>query len=164
MMFVTVGTHNLGFERLIKKIDEIAPEIDDEVVLQIGHTSYVPRNVEFFKFIEYEKILDLIKKSDVIICHGGAGTLLDILNFNKRVIVVPRLKEYGEVYDNHELELAESLKERNIVELVSEVELLKSTISEFIQISYSFQKDFKLIKYIKKSLNGFEHENCNDNF
>jgi len=40
MIFVTVGTHDQGFERLVKKMDEIAGQIDEEVVIQVGYTDY----------------------------------------------------------------------------------------------------------------------------
>ena len=91
-------------------MDEIAGKIDCEILMQVGNTDYEPKNAKWFKLLEYNNILDYMEKSDVIICHGGAGTLLDVLRLNKNVIVVPRLKKYKEVYDDHELELADALK------------------------------------------------------
>ncbi|MDI6655433.1 MAG: beta-1,4-galactosyltransferase, partial [Candidatus Hydrothermarchaeota archaeon] len=44
MIFVTVGTHNQSFERLVKKADEIAGKIGEKVVIQTGHTKYKPKN------------------------------------------------------------------------------------------------------------------------
>ena len=45
MIFVTVGMHTAGFERLVKKMDEIAGKIDEEVIMQIGGTS-IPRKTQ----------------------------------------------------------------------------------------------------------------------
>ena len=62
------------------------------------------------------KILDLIpikdfnsyiKKSKYIISHGGVGTILDAIKMKKKVIVVPRLKEYGEHENNHQIEITD---------------------------------------------------------
>ena len=50
MIFATVGLHYMGFERLIRKMDELAGEIDEEVIIQTGHTKYQPRNAAFFAF------------------------------------------------------------------------------------------------------------------
>jgi len=162
MIFVTVGTHYIGFDRLIKKMDEISGKINDNVVMQIGNTKYIPKNTEWFKFTNYENNLDLILKSDFIICHGGAGTLLDILNLNKKVIVVPRMKEFNEVYDNHELELVEALKDKDICEIVNDIKDLESTIIKF-EKSCFFEKNNELVNYLRNILKGFEHENCDDN-
>ena len=59
MIFATIGTHNIGFERLVVKMDEIAGRIDEEVVIQIGSTRYTPKHAGYFDFtdeIEYKEI------------------------------------------------------------------------------------------------------------
>lgn len=151
MIFVTVGTHYVGFDRLIKKMDEIAPNLEDNVIMQIGHTEYEPKNTEWFKFLEYDEILNFIKKSDIIICHGGAGTLLDILGLNKSIIVIPRLKKYNEVYDDHELELAESLTKKVI--MVRDIENLEGTINKLnLQKIEALKTDKNLINFLKNYL------------
>jgi beta-1,4-N-acetylglucosaminyltransferase len=156
MIFVTVGTHYQGFDRLIKKMDEIADSLNDTVIMQIGNTEYEPKNTEWFRFSEYNSILKLLGKSDIVICHGGAGTLLDILKYDKRTIVVPRLKKFKEVYDDHELELAESLKDRNI-SVVSDIgDLLHQVRSGNGLVNGAIKKkeNSKLINFLRKNLNG----------
>ena len=51
MILVTVGTHYLSFDRLIKKIDEIALSIDEEIIAQIGNSKYKPKNIKYFTLI-----------------------------------------------------------------------------------------------------------------
>ena len=153
MIFVTVGTHSVGFDRLIKKMDNIADKIDYEVLMQIGNTEYEPKNGKWFKYIEYNKILGYMERSDIIICHGGAGTLLDVLRLNKNVIIVPRLKEYKEVYDDHELELAESLKHKKNITMVSDIENLEDKLIEVdMDISNHSSSERKLINFLKDYL------------
>jgi UDP-N-acetylglucosamine transferase subunit ALG13 len=154
MIFVTVGTHNQGFERLIKKMDEIAGKIDEEIVMQVGYTDYEPENAEWFEFCEYEELLSFIKRSDVIICHGGAGTLLDSLKFNKKIVVVPRLEKFDEVYDDHELELAGSLRIQNRIFIALNVEDLEKVIKEE-KFSFDISKNNqKLVNFLKNYLTG----------
>lgn len=157
MIFVTVGTHYQGFERLIKKMDEIAGRIDDEVIMQIGFTQYEPKNAKWFRFAEYEKMLELINESDVVICHGGAGTLLDSLRFNKPIIIVPRLKKFGEVYDDHELELAEALESARKAITVYDVEKLEDAIKRaMLMKSRPLRRNKRLVNFLKEYLGGIE--------
>ena len=45
MIFVTVGTTD--FSALIRAIDEIAPTLDEEVIMQIGRGKYEPQHCQF---------------------------------------------------------------------------------------------------------------------
>ena len=46
MIFITVGTHEQPFDRLLKCIDKLVEEgkIKEEVVCQKGYTEYEPKN------------------------------------------------------------------------------------------------------------------------
>ncbi|ASJ03591.1 beta-1,4-galactosyltransferase [Thermococcus profundus] len=157
MIFVTVGTHYQGFERLIRKMDEIAGRINDEVIMQIGYTTYEPKNAKWFRFVEYEKMLEFIKNSDVIVCHGGAGTLLDALRFNRPIVIVPRLKKFGEVYDDHEVELAEALESAGRAIVVYDVEKLEDTIKNFmLMASKPIKRNRRLVNFLKEYLRGID--------
>lgn len=139
MIFITVGTHNQGFERLVKKMDEIAGKIDEEVVMQIGFTDYEPKNAKWFKFVDIDEIMDFYKNADVIISHAGAGTLLDALSFEKPVIAVPRLKKFGEHIDDQQLELAEALENKGQIMAVYQIDDLERFIDE-IRIKHEIKK------------------------
>lgn len=151
MIFVTVGTHNIGFDRLIKKMDEIAPTLDDEVIMQIGYTNYEPKNTKWFKFLEMEKIQHYYDYADIIIAHSGAGTLLDSLLFEKPIIAVPRLKKFREHIDDQQLELAEALENASRIISVYNIEELEEKIMEAKSIKFnSIRKDKKLNYFFKE--------------
>lgn len=153
MIFVTVGTHDQGFERLVKKMDEIAGQIDEKVVIQVGYTDYEPVNAEWFRFVEYAEILRIIKKSNIVVCHGGAGIILDVLSNEKTAIVVPRLKNFNEVFDNHEFELAECVQSIASIYLVGEVSKLKDWLMNLDSNKVkSCQKNNQLVKFLKKTI------------
>jgi beta-1,4-N-acetylglucosaminyltransferase len=111
MIFVTVGSSDCDFSRLTRKIDRlvIAGSILD-VVVQTGNSFYKPKACKAINFVPQVEIEELVKKSDFILCHGGTGTIDMALGFRKKTIVVPRLARYGEITDNHQLELAELLE------------------------------------------------------
>ena len=111
MIFVTVGTHEQQFNRLIKEIDRLKEEnlIQDEVFIQTGYSNYVPKYCKWEKLISYEKMNQFIEKADVIITHGGPATFMSVIAKGKNPIVVPRLKKFGEHVNDHQLEFVEKV-------------------------------------------------------
>lgn len=130
MIFVTVGMHNQGFDRLIKKCDLIAGETDEKMIMQKGCTSYCPENAESFDFASYEEILSLIRRSRVVITHDGAGSILNCLLNKKITVVVPRLKEFNECKYENKLDLALELEKQNKIHLIRDIDLLNLKLIE----------------------------------
>jgi len=157
MIFVTVGTHYQGFDRLIKKMDEIARKINDEVIMQIGYSRYEPRNAKWFRFLEENDILELYKKADIIVAHAGAGTLLTVLSFGKPLVIVPRLKEFKEHVDDQQLELAEALEAMGKAIAVYDINELEDAIEKAKLLRYKpVNQDKRLINFLKEYLRGIE--------
>ncbi|MEN6554068.1 MAG: PssE/Cps14G family polysaccharide biosynthesis glycosyltransferase [Methanobacterium sp.] len=152
MIFVTVGTHNQGFERLVQKMDEIACEIDEEVVMQIGFTEYKPENAKWFKFVDIGEIMNFYKNADVIVTHAGAGALLDALSFEKPIIAVPRLKKFGEHIDDQQLELTEALENKGQIKAVYEIDDLEGFIGEN-RVKHEIKKSKELLNFLNYYLN-----------
>jgi len=109
VILVTVGTHSQGFSRLVRAMDEIAGWIEEEVVMQIGATTYIPRNARHFEFTSQEEMDRLNQEARVVVTHAGAGSIITGSRYGKPLIVMPRLAKHGEVIDDHQLELAEAL-------------------------------------------------------
>lgn len=118
MIFVTVGQHPEGFERLVRAADEMAMLVDEPVVIQRGGTRYVPKFARHFDFVTESQVQAWLSRARVVISHGGAGSILNALQVNKPLIVVPRLERLGEVLDDHQLELAETLSQQGRVTVV----------------------------------------------
>ena len=45
MIFVTVGTHEQQFDRLVEAVDRLGEngDFDEEIIIQIGYSTYKPR-------------------------------------------------------------------------------------------------------------------------
>ena len=99
MILVTLGTQDKSFERLLKRIDKEIKNhtIKDKVIVQAGYTKYPSKNMEIFDYKPKEELNELVKKCDLMITHAGVGSILNGITNNKKVIAVPRLKEYKEV-------------------------------------------------------------------
>lgn len=122
MIFVTVGTQRFPFDRLLKMIDiaMAANGFSDDLFAQIGSGKYVPYNYRYTKFCSNDLFTKLIEDCDLIITHSGVGTIMKGLERNKPIIVVPRLAEYGEHVDNHQVQLAKAFAEKNYVFMYNE--------------------------------------------
>ena len=112
MILVSVGMHTEGFERLVRAADELAAGLAESVVIQYGCAQYEPQNAQAFRFTGSEEMNQYIQQARVVICHAGAGVLLLALKAKKKVIVVPRRKQYHEHFDDHQMELARALQQQ----------------------------------------------------
>ena len=56
-----------------------------------------------------------LRKSDIVISHGGTGAIISSLKQEKKVIAVPRLAKYGEHVDDHQLQILEQFKDLNLI-------------------------------------------------
>ncbi|MGO9136834.1 MAG: PssE/Cps14G family polysaccharide biosynthesis glycosyltransferase [Syntrophales bacterium] len=127
MIFVTVGT--TAFDSLIKSVDEISNQIKEEIICQIADGKYIPEHCEYFRFkpsLEKE-----FKNADLVICHGGAGTIFNLIKLNKKVISVPNLERK----DKHQTDLIDALSEGNYIISCYELSKLKTKILDSKKIS-----------------------------
>ncbi len=95
MIFVTLGTHEQPFDRLVEKIDQLAGKkiIREKVFIQIGTCyNYTPVNCEYRELLDFQDMESMIKKASIVISHGGLGSIFHSLMNNKVPIIVPRQK------------------------------------------------------------------------
>lgn len=119
MIFVTVGTHEQPFDRLIKELDTLIEKkvITETVIAQIGYCNYKPKNIEWYKFLSYQEMHNFTKEARVVITHGGPASFILPLQYNKIPIVVPRKAEFNEHINNHQVEFVK-LIERKLNNLI----------------------------------------------
>ena len=115
MMLVMVGTHPQRFDRLLEAVDNLIADgtIKEDVIMQTGYSHYIPKNAKWFKFISYDEMISLIKKSSKIVTHGGIGSVLLSVRYNKPTIVMPRLMKFNEHTNDHQLEIVKELVNQN---------------------------------------------------
>lgn len=133
MIFVTVGTHEQPFNRLIQKIDELVRDgkIKDDVFMQIGYSNYEPKYTKWTKFIGYDEMSDYLKKSDVVISHGGPSTYMQVLQLGKIPIVVPRQERFNEHVNDHQLWVSKQIMEEGYsLILCTDINLLLNDINK----------------------------------
>ena len=90
-------------------MDQLASQFDERVIIQRGSSTYQPRFAEHFRFTTGQKMASLTHVARVVVSHAAAGTIILSLNYDKPLVLVPRLRKLGEVLDDHQLELAKVL-------------------------------------------------------
>ena len=129
MILVTLGNHHQPFNRLLKKIDQLVGEkLIESVFAQTGYSDYKPEYYSFQQFVGFNTFLRLIEKSTLVISHAGAGTIINILSFNKPAVIVPRLKKYGEHTNNHQVEITQALGKEGKIIPVYDIENLNVAV------------------------------------
>ena len=107
MIFLTVGTQ-FPFDRLVRTVDEVIGDdrFNEQIFAQVGTTSYRPKNFESASELEKTLFDKYFNEADSIISHAGMGTITMALERKKPLLVMPRLRKYGEVVNNHQLDIA----------------------------------------------------------
>lgn len=137
MIFVTVGTHEQPFNRLVKKMDELKKEgvITEEVIIQTGFSTYEPQYCQWSKLIPYQQMIKNVEDARIVITHGGPASFIMPLQIGKTPIVVPRQQQFNEHVNDHQVEFARNVAERmGTIIPVEDIEKLKDIIINYDQI------------------------------
>jgi UDP-N-acetylglucosamine transferase subunit ALG13 len=117
MIFVTVGTNEARFDRLLEAVAGL--RTDETLVVQHGHSSpFESPNSELVDFLSFEQLVERMRGARVIVTHAGVGSIMVALANAKRPVVVPRRASFGEAVDDHQLQLGRRLAAANLVTLV----------------------------------------------
>ena len=134
MIFVTVGTHEQQFNRLIQEVDRLKEEgiIKEDVFIQTGFSTYEPKHCQWSKLISYSEMDNEIKEARIIITHGGPASFIAPLQIGKIPIVVPRQEKYGEHVNDHQVEFTKNVEKRNKnIIIVFDIKDLKDAILNY---------------------------------
>lgn len=137
MIFVTVGTHEQPFNRLIKAVDELKRDgvITEDVIIQTGFSTYEPKYCQWSKLIPYKQMVESVKNARIVITHGGPASFIMPLQIGKTPIVVPRQHQFNEHVNDHQVDFARSVSKRmgTIIEL-EDISELGTIIKNYDQI------------------------------
>lgn len=133
LIFVTVGTHEQGMERLLIEIDNLIEigVIQEQVFAQIGYSKYTPKNYMYTNMIKYDEMDLYIKKARIVITHGGPGSIFHPLQYGKIPVVVPRDPKFNEHVDNHQILFAKRLESDNKIIGVYDIKELGEIIMNY---------------------------------
>ena len=141
MILVLLGTQNNSFHRLLEKIQKNIDNgnIKEEIIVQKGYTKFESKDMRLYNQLPQNELEELVDKADLIITHGGVGSIIMALKKGKKVIAIPRLKEYKEHVNNHQLDIIKTFNDLGYIIGLNNVEELDETLKTV--------EDFEPIEY-----------------
>ena len=131
LLFATVGAI-LPFDRLVGMVAELKArgEIPEDVVIQTGVGGARPEGLEVHETLSFDAMQARLRDADIVVCHGGTGSLITALRQGCRIVAVPRLFSHGEVYDDHQAEITKAFGERGMIAVANTVEELSQALKD----------------------------------
>lgn len=126
MIFVTVGTNEARFDRLLEAVAELGDA--EPIVVQYGASDVRPRNAENVDFLPFDDLVGRVGSARLVVCHAGVGSVMVALANGKRPIVLPRLRRFREAVDDHQLFFARRLDAAGLVTLVEDASALARAV------------------------------------
>ena len=147
MILVLLGTQNNSFKRLLEEVQKNIDNgnIKEEVIVQKGYTKFESNDMKMYNHLPTDEIKKLIDKADIVITHGGVGSIIVSIKKGKKVIAVPRLKKYKEHINDHQLDIINSFNEMGYIIGIHDVEELGEALNKV--------KNFTPKKYVQNTGN-----------
>lgn len=132
MILVLLGTQNNSFNRLLEEIEKNIKNgtIKEEVIVQAGYTKFETDKMKIIDLMSKEQLEKFQDEADLIITHGGVGSIISSIEKGKKVIAVPRMHEYGEHVNNHQKEIVKDFNDKGYIIGIEKVEDLKQAIEK----------------------------------
>ena len=144
----------MSFDRIVNYVCNNANLVPKEIMIQHGYTKPINHNqIQFIDFIDQNKFIETIKHSELIICHGGAGTIINCLKYGKKPIVIPRLKKNSEHINDHQVELCYELNKKKLIFLIENQEDFCSVLKRNNNFIQNKIKSDPLSTYLSKIIN-----------
>ena len=141
MIFVTVGTQDKQFQRLLNAVERL--DIEEEIIIQKGSTKFQSKkkNIKVYKYLSNSRYEKIMSEARIIITHAGVGTIIDGLKLHKKMIVAARLQKYKEHVNDHQLQLLETFSEAGYI----------IPLNDFNNLQKLIEKDFKPKEFLSNN-------------
>ena len=147
-VFVTVGTRDEPFTRLIAAVEELVRKgaIKEKVIVQAGHSKYLSDQIEIFDFCTPDEIDDFIRNAKYVITQESAGTGTKCLKYKTKFLVMPRQYKFGELPSRSDMDedLHLKLQELKYTKVVNNIYELELAIHQIDKLKTGFHFDNQL--------------------
>lgn len=132
LIFVTLGTQDKPFKRLIGIVDHLVEKgiIKEEVIVQAGSTKYDAKNIKILNYISSSDFGKYIADASLLITHAGVGSIFTGLKYNKKILAIPRLKKYKEHHNDHQVELIEEFTKKGYIMTFNDEDSLEECLKK----------------------------------
>lgn len=126
MIFVTVGTNEARFDRLLHVFESSPP--DEQLLVQHGPSPIRPPGSTCVDYLPYDELTSTMRRARVVVTHAGVGSIMTALAHGKRPVVLPRLQRFGEAVDDHQVELGRRMHAAGLVTFVERPEDVRAAL------------------------------------
>ena len=146
MILVVLGTNDKPFTRLLKAVEDAVKsgDIQDEVMVQAGFTRYESDCMKVIDYIDQEAFSEALAKADILITHGGVGTIMTGLRQRKTILAAARLAAYGEHVNDHQIQLLEAFESKGYLIYMKDLDDIRPYLKAaetFVPKPYVSQRD-----------------------
>jgi UDP-N-acetylglucosamine transferase subunit ALG13 len=127
MIFVSVGTQETPFDRLLRAVYDLG--LDEELVVQHGPSSVRSADAVQADFLAFDEVVAYIRKARCVVIHAGVGSVMLALANGKRPIVMARRRQFGESVDDHQVELARRMQSHGLATSVDDFGALAAALA-----------------------------------
>jgi len=140
VIFVTVGTHEQPFDRLIREVDRLAGDatVGHDFFCQIGYGTYEPA-VPHTAMVPYREMQERIAGAALVITHGGPGSVMPVLAARRPLVLVPRQHGFGEHVDDHQVGFCRRIGAERALPVVEDIATLGAAIVSALERGASTQ-------------------------
>jgi UDP-N-acetylglucosamine transferase subunit ALG13 len=131
MIFVSVGTHEAPFDRMLRAVYDL--QLDEELVVQHGPSTVRSEHASECEFLPFEDVVSCIRNARAVVMHAGVGSVMIALANGKRPIVMARRREFAEHVDDHQVELARRMEASGLVTYVEDGDALAAALAADVQ-------------------------------
>lgn len=130
-LFVPLGTQKFPFGRLITALNELVDKgvyAPEEIVMQSTMYPVEPK-FKHVGLIPADEFKHYMQEAEVVITHSGVNSIISCMQLGKPLVVIPRLHEYGEHVDNHQVEIANLMSKKYDVLTLMDMKDLEDSIN-----------------------------------
>lgn len=152
-VLVSLGTQKQQFIRILRLIENSEELKCAEILVQAGHTKYKSDRMNIIEFMNQEGFNIALNDADIVICHGGVGTIFSALKSGKKVLAVPRLAKYDEHVDDHQLEICRELQKEGYILYLNDSEIFDEKVRELLSTNFKkYVSDTSYLDILRKEI------------
>ena len=154
---VTVGrTTRYRFTRLIDAVLDALPMLPQPVLIQ--HPGQPPARrsgVTVVDFLSHDAFRMQMSRAELLICHAGAGTIVEALRAGVPTVVMARNPDLGECADGHQIEFLEMLSRLGLVHAATDAQALRSILGGLDKHTFPLQDPLnqrRLVEHVRTDI------------
>ncbi len=132
LIFVTLGTQDKNFKRLLEAIQKQIDlgNIKEKVIVQAGCTKFKSNDMRIFDLVNRDEFDKYMADCNLLITHGGVGSIIGGLTHDKKVIAAARLKEYKEHTNNHQVQIIDIFSKEGYILALEDFDKLDEVLKK----------------------------------